>query len=329
MPRQTAGNQMPQYIQIACEDDALQFLNNSLHNSFADNRVQVSFKDWPNLEFDISGDDYNSSLKTSQLRALIKVQETIYYQYGLLTNRDPKTLSNSEREKLELTIHVGKGSSDVLLVLTNLFNNLLTNNLPRMDIITGAVLLSAIYGSVKVANRYFDLMVYKEDEQHRLLDILKALAQQNKVYERLTESAIRALETLARSAPDSKEIRINKTPTSHIRKIKLPVPERSSPSSIFSKGRQYEVQCKLVGLKNENRGWREYRFSDLEFSEILVWRIKDSFVSKSLDHRLRMALSSQTYFPIRFQAQKEFPKGWEILLIDIFGKKVRSFINIK
>ena len=56
---------------IKNEDDALELLKRLSKlqpmSSFGD----IRFEGWPNLEIKIVGSDYNSSLKTSQLKALV------------------------------------------------------------------------------------------------------------------------------------------------------------------------------------------------------------------------------------------------------------------
>ena len=318
---------MTEALIIKSEEDALNFLETLQMQGDKEEAPVIYFEGWPNLEVLISGAEYNSSLKSSQLRALIKLQDSIHYQYGLISNRQYKNLTHEEREQLELKVTVGRGSSDLLVELTKVFNNLVSGGIPSTDIVTGIVLLSAIYGSYKVANRYFDVKSQEIEAEKRHLEVIKDLASQNQLLSNLVISANHAIDSISKCAPDSDEILINKSPTSQIRHLKKPRKKKAESSSAFIPGRNYDIMCVVVAIKDEGKGRYECRFKDSESEEVLIWKQKRSEVSSSLDHELRNAFSSKKNIPLTMQITKAFRSGGEISISKILGQKPRSFKN--
>ena len=318
---------MTETLVIKSEEDALNLLETFLAKKGHQKPPSIHFEGWPNLEILISGAEYNSSLKSSQLRALVKLQDSIYYQYGLIRNRQYKNLTHEEREHLELKVTVGKGSSDLLVELTKVFNNLLSSGMPSTDIITGIVLLSAIYGSVKVANRYFDVKSQEIEAENRHLELIKDLASQNRLLSSLVVSANHTLDNISKCAPDSDELLINQSPTKQISHLKKSRKKKSGSSSTFTLGKSYEILCMVVAIKDEGKGRYECKFKDSESEEILVWKQKRPDVSPSLDHELRNAFGSKKKIPITMQITKIYRSGGEISISMIFGQKPRSFKN--
>lgn len=317
---------MTKTLTIKSEEDALNLLETLKEEELMEAPV-ICFQGWPSLEILISGSEYNSSLKSSQLRALVKLQDSIYYQYGLINNKQYKNLTNEEREQLELKVTVRKGSSDILVELTKVFNNLLANGIPSTNIITGIVLLSAIYGSIKVASRYFDVKSKEIEADNRHLELIEKLALQNQMFANLVVSASHVLDNISRSATDSDELLINKSPTSQIRHLKKPRKSKEKSSSAFTPGKNYELKCTVVAIKDEGKGGYECRFKDSESEEILVWKQKKNEISPTLDHELRNAFNSKKQISITMQITKTLRSGGEISISKILGQKPRSFKN--
>jgi hypothetical protein len=316
---------------IQCEDDAIKILQELINPSSEEGSFSILFEGWPTIQMKIVGIDYSSSLKSSQLRALIKLQETIYYQYELLTGRNESTLTAEEKRALELNVKVGNGCTTLAIALMNLINNILSGSILTNSFMQGVFVCAIIFGSPNVG-RYFDRYLYKE-ENHKQ-DIIADLTQNNEKLLKLVESTTKALETLSKSAPDSDDIYINETSTKHYRAKKVPSRHKtekiSSNRSSFVLGKDYTLTCSVVGLKDENNGRYECRFKNLIAGEILVWKEKRSKIADSLDHMLRMAFDSKKHnVNIKFQVIKEMRSGAEINLYEIFGKKPRSFKSVK
>jgi len=315
---------------ICNEDDAIDFLRQLFALPSDTQSFAVSFEGWPTLQIKIVGGDYKSSLKSSQLRALLKLQETIYYQYEVLSGRQESTLTSEERKFLELNVEVGNGSSNLVIELIKIFTDILSNGLPNTSLVAGVVLLAAIYGSTKTINRYFDVKEKEIDNDRIKLELMSGSSRNNDLLVKLIESAFKSLETLARCAPDSDDIYINQTSTKPFRDQKLLPKQKqdksSSTSSSFAPGKSYNLICSVVGIKDENKGKYECRFKDSITGEILIWKEKRSNIANALDHKLRMAFNSKKFdVHIKFQIIKQMRSGGEISVFNIFGEKPRSF----
>jgi len=315
--------------QIRSEDDAIAVLEELAASPAMREIYSITFDGWPNLHVKIIGSEYNSSLKSSQLRALIKLQETIYYQYGLLTGRDEAKLTSDERKALELNIKIGNGSSDLIVELIQIFTHILSSGLLSTDFVTGVVLLTAIYGSINIANRHFDCKDKELTLEERKLNVITDLLQRGGRLQKLAESAHNALDNISRSAPDSDDILINNASTRSYssrkiaRKKKEPPPESIGS---FALGKHYSLVCAVVGLKDEDNGRYECRFKDSTSGEILIWRERRSNIAGALDHKLRMAFNSKNFdVNTRFEVIKVLRSGAEINVFEIFGQKPRSF----
>lgn len=334
---------------IKNENDAFELLKRLSKLPPSSSFGDIKFEGWPHLEIKIVGSDYDSSLKTSQLKALIKLQETIYYQYGLLSGRDHKNLTKEEKDILEIKINVGKGSTDLFIALIKILNAFFSNGVPNPEIALCVIVLALSYS----AGHYFD---YKKEKikvaaeqhteelrssaEHRQIELIKHSIDQNQefssnVLELLTQllkSTNDSWYTLSRCAPDADDILIGGHSTRHLREIKESHSSKKTPNSYndssFEVGKTYNLETTVVGRKNEGKGWYEYEFKDLRTDEILIWEERCNNIANTLDHKIRMAIDSKgkTKVKIRIEVIKSFRRGGgKVHVIEIFGHKPRSF----
>ena len=104
---------MASTIQISNEQKALEVLEKFLSTDDLGilAKSDIEFVAWPTLSVRFAGNHYNGTLRYSQIQALATLQKTIYYQYELITGKKQDRFSPSERDALELTISVDKGST--------------------------------------------------------------------------------------------------------------------------------------------------------------------------------------------------------------------------
>ena len=72
--------------------------------------------DFPEISIHIAGTRYNSSVGLSLLKPITKLQKTIYEYYALAVYGDSSYhISEEEKKRLEIFIHIEKGSTNVLI----------------------------------------------------------------------------------------------------------------------------------------------------------------------------------------------------------------------
>ena len=78
-----------------------------------DHLPDVEFVGWPTLRITVKGDDYDSSLNSSQMAALVEFKRTIGRAYSVLTHGayDMRKLRQEEEDELEFVARVSPGSS--------------------------------------------------------------------------------------------------------------------------------------------------------------------------------------------------------------------------
>jgi len=291
--------------------------NSSLEN------CTIEFQGWPSLDIRIVGNGFYASLRTSQLRALIKLQETIYYQFALQKNKSKTTLSNSERDELELNLSVDKGSTQVIIDLTQILEQFVQADTSVAGMIF-VIALSVIYGATSVAKSYLE---HKNDATNRMLEVISEVVKENNKMSLMSTSAYEALDSLSRSAPKA-DMEINRAKV-----ISLPAPDKKKNTSErhseapYIIGKFYECHCKVVGLTKPIGGKYEFKFM-LEDDTLLDWKPRKGDISNKLHHEISMAYNSKKTIYIGFEPTKKINLNLYLIIVrSIFEphKKPRSY----
>ncbi|NVZ24156.1 hypothetical protein HX881_01235 [Pseudomonas gingeri] len=99
---------------ISSEEDAFHYLMLASKGEFAGKDVSFEFNNWPRLDINIKGDRYKSTLPTGVMKGLIEYQGVINRAFALLGDHtSAKSISESERQNLEVVFEVSEGSSDI------------------------------------------------------------------------------------------------------------------------------------------------------------------------------------------------------------------------
>jgi len=336
-------------ITIRNEDEAERFLEEFFRSEKEFQSLDIFFDGWPNLCVKIVGQDYKSSLKSSQLKALLKLQETLYYQYELLTGRKSSALSLAERKFLELNVRVGNGSSELKIDLEPILNAIISSGISSNFVLFGLVAIGLVFGGIKVADRVIEFRKdqtrrQENERRERELDLLVGQPRPGRdlpstfagdlvrfifIIKKLEASAADALVRIVECASDSDDIYINGSPTKHLREEIRGIgrgKRASKSASSFVKGRTYRRICSVVGIRDEGGGLYECRFKVEASEEVLIWVEKKSNVASSLDHMLRAAFNNKkATVPVSFQIVSELRGSFKIVASEIFDKKPRSF----
>jgi len=313
-------------IRITSESEAIDYLSSEINKVDIDQKTEIVFSGWPSLDLSITGAGYNSSLKTRQLRSLIKLQDTIYHQYGILVNKPKDKLSAEERNKLELNVSVGKGSTEVKIDLAETIANLASSS-PYVVSVLGVVAVALIYGGVSVAKMYFASKNREADAENKKLDLIRELALRAPETRKLIEPAYNAIENLSYSASDADRITINGI--ENTQKKRKPLKSEKKRTSSYEKGNYYKKDCFVVGLKKPSGD--NYKFEYIlndEAGNQLIWVEKKNEISSKLNHDISMAYQSKKKIYVEFDVEKKSGKNtFKIKVRSIFRKnnKPRSY----
>lgn len=77
---------------------------------FENNRFILD-EDIPGIQLHITGNQFHSSMSTTVMRSILKLQDAIYHQYSLLMYGEIRRLSQEEKDMLEIYAKVENGSS--------------------------------------------------------------------------------------------------------------------------------------------------------------------------------------------------------------------------
>ena len=87
--------------------------NNKLPNDidwFKNNNFIID-ENIPGIMLHLTGEQFHSSISTTVMKSILKLQESIYRQYSLFVYGDIRRLSTEEKGMLELYVKVENGSS--------------------------------------------------------------------------------------------------------------------------------------------------------------------------------------------------------------------------
>ncbi|HRQ63903.1 MAG TPA: hypothetical protein PKZ76_03415 [Xanthomonadaceae bacterium] len=109
---QQATTGVPELV-IRSEDDAWNALAAAVAGKEFSDDIRLRFEGWPRFELDFKGRDWNSTVPTRIMPALLDVQRDINRAYATIEYREPnlRRLRDEERDRLEVVVQVKKGSS--------------------------------------------------------------------------------------------------------------------------------------------------------------------------------------------------------------------------
>lgn len=101
-----------QVVKVDSDEAAWALIRQMAANSAFAESVQVEFQNYPILSFKFDGPQFDQSLPTRVMDALIAVQHEVYRLYALAVYEDESySLSQDERDRLEVFFRVEPGSS--------------------------------------------------------------------------------------------------------------------------------------------------------------------------------------------------------------------------
>lgn len=194
---------------VSCDEDAWALIESWLQT---DEVGQVEFEGWPVLGIKINGDDYQASLNSGQMAALVELKMVLGRAYSLVAHGayDMRRLRAAEEESLQFTTKVKRGSSILdtdFTPLVQAFGSAISSY-PGFSIVAATVLGLAFVSRPVIMKYYEDRAKQLEaTERQRLLD-LSMNASEKRQYS-FFEKAIEKLESrhpqFRQVLPDARE----------------------------------------------------------------------------------------------------------------------------
>ena len=134
-------------IAIDSEDDAWRILSQLVNGKLDIASVdELEFGDWVKSRVYIQGKRYGSTLNTYMMQGWQDAQRTLYRSYAITAKgaADARSLTDSEREKLQLVVKIKSGSSDQEADMTDVLKEAVLAALGKMEPTQIATLLIVV-----------------------------------------------------------------------------------------------------------------------------------------------------------------------------------------
>lgn len=189
-------------LQIESEKQFLQYV----HDVFNEEQEpqDLVFKSWPNIEIDISGERYHSSLPTKLMEGFVSFQQELDRAYALILYRaaNRQKLTNDDKDALELVFKIQEGSTGASSGLGDWVNGICNKLEVVLEDMSGkqktaliALLILSVTGSYAVTE-FNNISSKVEIEKLKAEAQANAEQQRSEQIETLTETTDAALTTL-------------------------------------------------------------------------------------------------------------------------------------
>lgn len=201
---------------VSTEEQAYQLIESYLSgHSLPEN---ISFDGWPNLSFRIEGENFQQSMTPSLMKGFIEMQGQINKAYSLAKYGvpDPRKLTKDEREELEISVKVQKGSSILTVDMNGFLTKLsqeLVGKMSADQIMITVISAALIWGGASLFRRYLDnrkeerLAEIKKDSDKEHLRTMQSMGQEETKRTELITRAMKQqplLDNMDRMAYDAK-----------------------------------------------------------------------------------------------------------------------------
>ncbi|XPL50550.1 hypothetical protein ACMFY2_12045 [Enterobacter cloacae subsp. cloacae] len=103
-------------ITIRGEDDVYGLLQQFMHSSDLPDNVRFEFEGWPNFKVKLVGEQFQSTITPTVMKAFLELQAGIYRAFATATYGSPNAakLTKEERQMLEMVIEVEKEAPNLI-----------------------------------------------------------------------------------------------------------------------------------------------------------------------------------------------------------------------
>ena len=201
-------------LTIKNAEEAWEYIEQDLDGLIGD-MPGITFEGWPNFSFKVEGERYQSTLTSTMLPSMYELQLAIYRIYAELNNRNVRSLSQQERQELEISFKVQQGSTDVKADLTSAANKL-AESIAKMKPLHWVATVTVVAAMFNAPDMY---RAYKESGQPTEAEKIqiKQLELQEKLIDRLPvarqakHEVIEATTQIMRSVQDADKVTLNNT----------------------------------------------------------------------------------------------------------------------
>lgn len=196
---------------ISSEEDAFAYLKLASEGEYDGKDVSFRFEGWPKLDINIKGDRYQSSLPTGVMKGLIEYQGVLNRTFALLgDNSSAKSISENERQELEVIFEVSKGSSEISSLIPDQVWTIAEQAMLTMsgtELVVTVLGVALIVGLSKIGLSKIKTNAELKSEQLKY-DFAKGLVEQNVKLSQVNADLNKAVISVIKGAHDADHIRI-------------------------------------------------------------------------------------------------------------------------
>ncbi len=147
-------------IHLETEDDAWDFLRNLLDEEISFEELpKFTFGDWAKIDIYIPGAKYNSSITPYMMKGWVEVQRSVYRSYSIAQGgrAEGRSLTDDEKEKLEIIVEVKGGSSDQAVDIQAILEKIadkLVGNMGPTETLIAIMTIVLTYGGASVVKTW-------------------------------------------------------------------------------------------------------------------------------------------------------------------------------
>lgn len=288
-------------ITIRGEDDVYDLLQQFSRSKTLPDNVKFEFEGWPNFKVKLVGEQFQSTITPTVMKAFLELQAGIYRAFATANYGSPNAakLTKDERQMLEMVIEVEKGSSkfniDFQEILENACNKV-TEKLESKHILIALLSFAVLYFGDSMYKSYLEdrkearQVEAKNEEQRALISHLSfAQGEETKRAKIMADLAAQnpRVHTIAELSKDTKAELLRRTAVADEVNLQGIEMTGEEAEELAKNARQQAVEIRLDG---------KYRILNVDSSDPLEFKVKvrslengDEFTATVQDETVDMA----------------------------------------
>lgn len=241
-------------ITINSEKSAFEYLEKALRGSYDNKNVALNFDGWPKLEINVKGDRYQSTVTASMMRSLIELQVHLNWAYSqVIYGKDGRSLTDEERESIEIVYKIENGSSNVTADLSGFFTALgekAVEKLTGKQIVATVVGVAALWTASSSYTTFVDSQQKELEEKNRHEITMQLIAKEPKMAQ-IQNEQIAKLINVIKSVPDADQVSIGETTLSKAELFEINKLDRKS-----SEIKRIDGKYRIISFKNRDEEFK-------------------------------------------------------------------------
>ena len=127
---------LPEKVSLASEEEAWELLRSLVEGrAVAEKLPELVLGDWAEIDVYIPAEKYDSSLTPYMMKGWVDFQLSVYRSYSLARGgeAEARTLTDAEKERLELIVEVRSGSSDQSVNIQKILETTASSMVDKME----------------------------------------------------------------------------------------------------------------------------------------------------------------------------------------------------